>query len=764
MKPYQFFWGLLIATTFGFGEGARYLIITHDNFYNAIKPLAQWKQRKGISTKIVKLSEIGASPSSISVIKNYIVNAYNTWTPRPEYVLLVGAGSYINAENSNYDDYYANMEGDHKMELAIGRFPVTTVAQCSLLVAKTLNYERNPYLVDTTWYYKGTTIVRDGYDEDDTVYWNDARYVHSLWRNAQFRTIDSLSSARGANSTSVMNAINNGRSYLLYRGTATVNWYQPFQNVNPSNLTNGYKLPVIVSATCATMSLFYDDYLGNRFMNAGTATNPKGAVAFIGTTISATGTGLARQRGAVAQQFFKAVFVDRIYRLGEALKRAKYVLDSLQLPGYTTTRYREWNLFGDPELNLWTQKPKPLTVVHDTNVLTVPQNYQIIVTSSGLPVPNALVCIMMDTLIYQYGYTNSDGRISFFINPPQPDSMHITVTASNYIPYLKTIYVRYGQLMHDVGVTSIVEPQGVIHTAMTVIPKVKIRNYGPSADTVSVMMKIGNVYEAVVHNIVLGGNDTLTVTFPTWQPVPGNHQVLAYTILNSDQYRGNDSLTGSVLVNIARDVGVEFIVAPESTQYTSTIINPTIIVKNYGVLTQTNFWTSCSIIHQSGSLLYHNQKPILTLAAGETTRVVFDGWQPQTTGLCTIKFRTNLLGDENPNNDQRIRLCGLLAGVSEDKFKNPASRFNLTVLPNPVGNYQVAFEFTLDQRSVVRLTIYDATGQKIRELLNQELEPGKYSVSWDIKDKKNHRLSPGIYFSSLTNLTEERHQKIILTR
>ena len=44
-------------------EGARYLIITHDNFYDAVLPLAEWKYLKGMKSKVTKLSDIGSNPS-----------------------------------------------------------------------------------------------------------------------------------------------------------------------------------------------------------------------------------------------------------------------------------------------------------------------------------------------------------------------------------------------------------------------------------------------------------------------------------------------------------------------------------------------------------------------------------------------------------------------------------------------------------------------------------------------------------------------------
>jgi hypothetical protein len=85
MKRYVLF--ILIFFTFVFTQetGARYLIITYDSFYEAIQPLAQWKHRKGLSTKVVKLSEIG---SSTSQIRSYIVTAYDTWQTPPEFLLL----------------------------------------------------------------------------------------------------------------------------------------------------------------------------------------------------------------------------------------------------------------------------------------------------------------------------------------------------------------------------------------------------------------------------------------------------------------------------------------------------------------------------------------------------------------------------------------------------------------------------------------------------------------------------------------------------
>ena len=84
MRKYLLFLLVLCITAHAQELGARYLIVTHDNFYNAIQPLAEWKHRKGMRTKAVKLSEIG---SSTTQIKNYVQSAYDTWQIRPEFLL-----------------------------------------------------------------------------------------------------------------------------------------------------------------------------------------------------------------------------------------------------------------------------------------------------------------------------------------------------------------------------------------------------------------------------------------------------------------------------------------------------------------------------------------------------------------------------------------------------------------------------------------------------------------------------------------------------
>ncbi|MEO0072797.1 MAG: C25 family cysteine peptidase [candidate division WOR-3 bacterium] len=639
---------IIALINFGWAIGAKYLIITHDNFYDAIKPLAHWKHKKGVPTKIVKLSEIGATPESIARIKRYIVNAYNSWTPRPEYVLLVGSPTYIKAEVGAYDDYYGNMDEQYRMELAVGRFSCENVSQCSLMVTKTLGYERTPYLTDSLWFRKGTTIVREDYDSDDTIYWADVRYVHSCWQSAGYIHIDSFSRAGGNNQIDVENAITDGRAYVVYRGQGTSNWWSPFQ-VNPNNMNNGFKLPIVVSATCHTMSLSGYVELGENFTRAGTVSNPKGAVGFFGTT--QTGSGIAQCRGAVAKGFFKALFEEKNYKLGDVAKRAKFIADSINPNNWSSTRYREWNLLGDPELNLWTAVPKPLTVVYDTVIVTTPQNFTVTVKYQNNPVSGALVCIMQDTLIYQYDTTDASGVVRFSINPTTAGFMSITVTARNFMPYEDSIRIQLGGNFHDVGVLEILAPSEVIASGSSVTPKALLKNFGTFTDTFAVTFKIGTVYTSTISGVILAPGETITKVFTPWYATSGTYQVKAYTQLGSDAWRANDTAYRTVRVLFPIDVGIESIISPISQHPVNSPLTPAVRLKNYGAETAQNFSVVCSIVNLNGILRYSSIQYVSNLLAGRDTLIIFASWTPSIPEACSLKARLNVTGDGDPSND-----------------------------------------------------------------------------------------------------------------
>jgi len=449
MKKSLFILAILLTLSFSQEVGARYLIITHDNFYPAILPYTQWKHKMGLCTKIVRVpSEVGQNSTSI---RNYIVNAYNTWQIKPEFILLVGAPNYIPWSLSSYpygDNNYTNMDYDIYNEILSGRLTVHNTTEAQTVVAKMLRYERYPDVSDSIWFKKGCLIANDypnGHPDDDSItYRLDAQYVASYMVSNGYTKVDTFFATHGANATSITNATNNGRAFVLYRGTATNNWYNPFA-VNPDGLANGNKLPIVISATCGTLGTGSTPATAERWFLTGLSTNLRGAAGYFATTTSITNG--AYLRSAVTRGFFDGVFLYKRRTFGEACEDGR-------LRVYNTygaiNEYEGFTTVGDPAMTIWTTIPKPITVLYDSVLYagieeTLQINVQYQTTPIG-PVESAYVCVMFDTLIYKTGWTDNSGSILFIFTPPNPGIIDITVTGRNLYPFEGTISVNAGNV------------------------------------------------------------------------------------------------------------------------------------------------------------------------------------------------------------------------------------------------------------------------------------------------------------------------------
>jgi len=419
--------------------GARYLIITNDMFYDAIQPLAAWKHKKGLSTKVVKLSQIG---STSYAIRNHIVDAYTNWQITPEFILLVGAPNYLPMPqvNGTYsDNYYTNMDADIYNEILSGRLTVHNVTEAQTTVNKILMYERTPDLTDSLWVVKGCLIVNEDGDAGDTLYWDDAEYVAAHLVSHGYVYVDTFSRYQGDNANSVIQATNNGRAFALYRGSATNNWYYPF-NVYPDNLGNGNKLPIVISATCYTLGTGSTPATAERWFLTGSPTALRGASGYFATTTG--GYHYAHLRSAVARGFFDAIFTDEKRTFGEACEGGRCNVYSMYPYSGGTHEYYGFTTVGDPEMNIWTAVPQQVDVQHPPSLSVDAESIAVQVLCNEMPLDSALVCVILDTVVYQFGYTSNGGKIVFHFDNLVQGGMDITVTGMNIIPYEAIIEVQ----------------------------------------------------------------------------------------------------------------------------------------------------------------------------------------------------------------------------------------------------------------------------------------------------------------------------------
>jgi hypothetical protein len=83
---------------------------------------------------------------------------------------------------------------------------------------------------------------------------------------------------------------------------------------------------------------------------------------------------------------------------------------------------------------------------------------------------------------------------------------------------------------------------------------------------------------------------------------------------------------------------------------------------------------------------------------------------------------------------------------------DPPSRIRLgPSRPNPfgAGTASVRIPVDLEESGPARLAVYDASGRRVRVLLDRALEAGSHTVSWDGRDDRGRRAVPGLYLYRL---------------
>jgi len=178
---------------------------------------------------------------------------------------------------------------------------------------------------------------------------------------------------------------------------------------------------------------------GEIWLRAGTPSNPKGGVAFIG----ASHWTYASRNNPLDVGIYRAIFNDSITILGQAMNAGKLFMFSCY-PEYDTTKieYGVYHILGDPELNLWTDIPENLTVTHPAVIHCGNTGFDVLVKDGNFqPVKNAVVCLVKGTEIYAYKYTSMNGDCHFLLNPATPGNLSVTVTALNFIPYEANVLV-----------------------------------------------------------------------------------------------------------------------------------------------------------------------------------------------------------------------------------------------------------------------------------------------------------------------------------
>lgn len=353
---------------------ADYLIISHANFIPALAPLVALRQSQGLAVSVVDVQAIydqfGNGRLSPEAIRSFLADAYQSWTPVPTYVLLVGDGTsdpkqYRADSQATWlppyladadpwigevaaDNRYVAVDGDDWLpDMLIGRLPVNSLAEAQTVVGKIVGYEATPFLGDWNGRF---TLVSDNTDAAGNFAAHSASlqqaYVADPWR-ATAINYTPPSNTEAAVQTAVQQSWQNGQGLMMFTGHSSIHQWGAerfFHLDDVAELTNGARLPVVLQMTCFTGSFqqpFWDT------LDEALLRHPDGgAVAVWG----ATGLGVGTGHDALAAGFLDALMVQGERELGTAVLSGKInlltnrpvnqdLLDTFTLLGDPATQY-----------------------------------------------------------------------------------------------------------------------------------------------------------------------------------------------------------------------------------------------------------------------------------------------------------------------------------------------------------------------------------------------------------------------------------------
>ena len=476
--------------------GAELLIISDPAFFAAAESLVIWKKLFGIDAEVKYTTETGTSSSDI---QNYVQNAYDTWSPAPEYLLILGdaenvapyyAGSHpYSGTPTGTDLYYATVDGaDYYPDIFYGRLPAQSPTEAMKMVLRIIDYERVTYDLGASFYNSAACcayfqdndangyadrrftqtseeirdyLVANGYDVD-RLYNTDSHVNPTNWNNGSFGDGSPIPTELlrptfpwDADEIDIRNAINQGRFLVTHRDHGYRGGWgdPPYAKGDIAHLSNGAAVPVVMSYNC--MSGWFDNETDDPsdgtsdddecFCEVFIRKSPGGTVGIIGATrVSYSGFNDYLARGFIDGIWgdfdgFYSPLSPTESRTGPALVWGKiYMEDNWGSGDIAVVEFEMFEWFGDPTMRLFTEQPDSITVTLPTHLSEGTISCDIPCDTEG-----ALVTFMVDGEITDRSLVSGGIAHMNFDMLHSTDTVLVAVTDQNRIPFLGQIPVLY---------------------------------------------------------------------------------------------------------------------------------------------------------------------------------------------------------------------------------------------------------------------------------------------------------------------------------
>lgn len=460
------------------GGSIVYVIGEWDEIEEGLDPLVEWRRRLGWKVEVLRVR----SNHDRVEIYDALQEAYEEWEFPPEYIVLVGDAPGLQGNNYTLafwnmqdggrfpyetDHLYTMLEGNDLMpEAAIGRLVIDSEEMLEGHVNKIIQYESDPYIgvgEERGWYLRAAgaaTDSRSGMSSIDLCEW-----FEELVMSRGFDSFDALhwsdNNPQPNPSGFIRSNINDGISFLLYRGWANMNGFD-MSDVN--QLRNGRMLPFVVLATCNT-----GDY--GQVNNGHTwsyaerfSLHPDGGA--IGC-VGAAGATHSAYNNMLASGTLRAPFVEEINSQGWALMRGKMELythyadrgdinheENDNMEAWLTEFYI-YNLMGDPAVELYTEIPRELDADHPAVINAGETSLSVYVcyADEEVDAEGIQVCLYKSDQFQLVKETDNEGWVDFILDPEwiQGGEIEITASGRNLAPYLGQISIVDAEMFIGAG-------------------------------------------------------------------------------------------------------------------------------------------------------------------------------------------------------------------------------------------------------------------------------------------------------------------------
>ena len=493
-----------------------YLIITNDAMAPEFVPFADYRTSRGLRSEIRTEEWIALNYEGRDLqekTRNLIIDYFQH--RGLSYVLLAGDNAQVPSRrielsvfdetgdiptdmyfgdldyswDSNHNNIFGEMGDsvDLYADVLVGRASVDNVHQIRNFIAKVQTYEQNPAtdylkrsLLPSGWLWRD--IGYHGKFVNDSI----ANLTPPGWTNVKMEDSPNASVVQDSfdHGFSIFDPAGHGNSAGVYDQSGT----PIYLTGNASSQHNRRRYSIMTSLACDPGDFEAEDCCAECAMNCDSA-------GCIGVMMNSRyGWGTPPSMGPsekLCVRFYDHLFNFQEYVMGVCHDRSR---EEYSGAAQTDALWRwcvtEFNLFGDPAIDIWAEAPGQLAAAAPDTIATGSQNLAVTVTLDGSPLVAANVCAWKGNEVFATGQTNGSGTVSLPIHPATAGSLLVTAVGHDNLPASRTVTVTAGApepyfafrrcLVDDAGQPN---PNGILEPGESCILNLTIANIGTGSAT-----------------------------------------------------------------------------------------------------------------------------------------------------------------------------------------------------------------------------------------------------------------------------------------